>query len=158
MKLKNISKLLLAILLAGIFYIACNPADSKLEKLEWILGNWETQSGIGTFYEKWIPVNDTLFEGSGLYIIEGDTSFTEKLSITYNNDEINYIAIPSGQAETAFKLVQSEPKKAVFENLQHDFPTRITYVRTYKDSLTARVEGKIDGKEVINQYNWGKQK
>ena len=40
------------------------------------------------------------------------------------NGEINYVAKPSGQAETAFKLIRANATEAVFENPQHDFPQR----------------------------------
>ena len=153
---KNTHILLFLFLPFILLFAACS--NSKLDSLEFIIGKWETKSGIGTSYETWTRVNDTLFEGNALYIINGDTAFTEELKIVFSNNEINYIALPNGQEETAFKLVKAESKKAVFENPTHDFPNRISYTRTYEDSLSAIVEGKVDGQEVINKFNWGKKK
>jgi hypothetical protein len=54
------------------------------------------------------------------------------------------VAIPSGQRETAFRLVALEGQFAAFENLGHDFPQRIEYQRD-GDRLTAAIEGPRHG-------------
>ncbi len=59
---------------------------------------------------------------------------------------INYVANPSGQQGASFTLVSLEGQRAVFENLQHDFPQRIIYHRRTADSLVARIEGTVGGK------------
>lgn len=41
---------------------------------------------------------------------------------------------------------------AVFENPNHDFPQRIIYRLVTVDSLVARIEGRIDGKERSSDF------
>jgi hypothetical protein len=65
---------------------------------------------------------------------------------------IRYVANPSGQKEAAFALVKLEGTKAVFENPAHDFPQRIIYHLLSPDSLAARVEGTINGKERSSDF------
>ena len=59
---------------------------------------------------------------------------------------IHYVAKTSGQEGASFKLVSLEGTKAIFENSKHDFPQRIIY-RLSGDSLIARVEGTMNGKQ-----------
>jgi hypothetical protein len=61
------------------------------------------------------------------------------------NGQISYVAKPSGQAEAAFKLVWVSATDVVFENLEHDFPQRISYVLQPDGSLLAAIEGTRNG-------------
>lgn len=72
----------------------------------------------------------------------------EYLQIRQQADgDIFYVAIPSGQKETSFKLTKSDGKEVVFENPEHDFPQRIIYRFENDNSLFARIEGTIKGKQ-----------
>ena len=52
-----------------------------------------------------------------------------------------------------FKLTTLEENRAVFENPEHDFPTKIVYERD-GDMLTAIVSGLIDGEERSSGWQW----
>ena len=54
-------------------------------------------------------------------------------------------AHPSGQPAALFPLVRWEGRKAVFEDLAHDFPQRVIYDLSRTDRLDARVEGTLEG-------------
>jgi hypothetical protein len=85
--------------------------------------------------------------GMGRRVKAGKTIFYEFLKIRENSDgSIEYVALPSGQKETTFKLIRSEQKAFVFENPKHDFPQRVVYQLQSKDSLLAYVEGSDQGK------------
>ena len=48
---------------------------------------------------------------------------------------------PRGAASVRFRAVDIGEDRIVWENLDHDFPQRITYHRVAADTLVARVEG-----------------
>jgi hypothetical protein len=54
---------------------------------------------------------------------------------------------------TDFVLVRLEEQRAVFENLEHDFPKRIIYERE-GDHLTSRIEGKVDRQSRSREWMW----
>ena len=60
--------------------------------------------------------------------------------------EVLYVAKPSRQPEAEFKLVRATEREVLFENPQHDFPQRISYVLKDDGTLLAAIEGTKDGK------------
>ena len=76
---------------------------------------------------------------------EGRTVAYEFLLIRQGSRGLEYVARPSGQAEAVFTAVRVTDREAVFENPNHDFPTRITYRLQPDKSLLAVVEGRVNG-------------
>ena len=66
---------------------------------------------------------------------------------------IVYFASPRSAPPTPFTLVESGPKRAVFENKAHDFPQRILYWKS-PGALHARVEGPRGGQERSLEWRW----
>lgn len=67
----------------------------------------------------------------------------------YQTGEMYFIARPSKQKLTKFKMVRIGKNEVVFENPRHDFPQRIIYKKQDDGSLFARVESLI-GKKGFN--------
>ena len=67
---------------------------------------------------------------------------------------------PDGKESPAtFRLTDLDQKtrRAVFENPEHDFPTKISYQRVAGDSLTILVSGPgKDGKDKVIRYELGR--
>ena len=85
----------------------------------------------------------------------GRTLSFEYLRIETRPDGIYYVAHPRAKSPgTDFKLVRSDGRQAVFENLSHDFPKRIIYRLNPDGSLTARVEGDGSEKEKAQEFNY----
>lgn len=114
-------------------------------EFEWILGNWKTTDSKTIFAENWQKINDTLFLGIGLVISKKDTVSYEDLSLTVRAKGVYYSAKVKNQNKgktVDFKLTYFDPEKIIFENPEHDFPTKITYIKKNKDNIEAVVEGK----------------
>ncbi|RPI16928.1 MAG: hypothetical protein EHM58_10990 [Ignavibacteriae bacterium] len=124
--------------------------DISLDKFDWMLDNWVMADENGITRERWIKESDTILRGNSYTIKNGDTVFTEKISIEKRGDEIFYIAIVAhNPGPVDFKLVYLSDTKAVFENPEHDFPQRITYINEEDGSLFAQIEGpNKDGKTI----------
>ena len=125
--------------------IAVRSQSASVDSLSWMAGCWEL--GVPrrqmTIAEHWMkPSGGTLIGMSRTVRGEKTTGF-EFIRIVTTEAGIDYVAKPSSnKKETVFKLVKSSATEIVFENLEHDFPQRITYAREGTDGLHARVENK----------------
>jgi hypothetical protein len=128
------------------------PTDSMAE-LSWLHGCWGGKVNGRDFREQWMPLRGNTLLGIGSTEFEGKLSSYEYLRIEPRADGIYYVALPSEQKEAAFKLVSAvkdERDKSstfTFENLQHDFPQRISYRRGTEGWLYATVDGKVQGQD-----------
>jgi hypothetical protein len=127
--------------------ISCTDA-AKIEQLDWMLGTWE---GIDdnelTFVEVWNKGTGNSMYGSGATITpDGDTLFKETLKIELVEGTPYYVAtVPENPGPVLFKLVESDDNHCVFENLEHDFPQRISYRLETKNTLSVKLEGFENG-------------
>ena len=123
-------------------------AQFDVASLSWLSGCWEGNYANGrTVSEQWMKPLGNVMMGMSRTVKNGKTIAFENVRLEQADDgSISYIANPSGQQEARFRLVELGGTKAVFENLQHDYPQRIIYELVSPDSLSARIEGTIDGK------------
>jgi hypothetical protein len=67
------------------------------------------------------------------------------LQIREMSGALAYVAKPSGQREATFPIKTIADGEVVFENPTHDFPQRVRYRRNADGSMTARIEGTMNG-------------
>ena len=119
----------------------------EMEILSWISGCWENSANGKTVEERWTKLAGESMLGVSRTVRDRKTVAYEFMRITRQENEIHYIAHPSGQSEASFKLVKWSNSEAIFENPGHDFPQRIIYRKLEDGSLHARIEGKSKGME-----------
>lgn len=127
--------------------------ETKLADLAWMTGHWAATIDGVEMEEVWLAPRGGLLVGVHRDISKKRTSF-EFQRIAETKDGIVYLAQPSGQPPTPFRLTELDGNRAVFANPEHDFPKRIIYW-LQDGQLCARVEG--DG-ESAEQWCWAKQK
>lgn len=114
---------------------------ADMQKLAWIIDRWVSANGESTSYEHWERTSDTLFTGGSETVKNGDTVFSEKLKIVYEEGNFYYIAdVAHNPAPVKFKATYLTDGEAVFENPEHDFPKKITY-KQVDGNLHASIEG-----------------
>jgi hypothetical protein len=125
-----------------------------LADLTWLAGSWVLVSKDAVSEEHWtLPRGHTML-GLNRTVISGRTAAFEYLRIESTPDGIVLLASPHGRdPPTRFPLVESGPRRAVFENPSHDFPNRIAYERS-GDRLDARIEGRQDGQPISEEWTW----
>jgi len=130
--------------------IEARPAvQASVDDFAWFVGTWVTAEDPVT-EEVWMPPAAGTMMGVNRNMSDGVTLGYEYLRLRERDGGIDYVASPGGQGETAFQLVELAEQRAVFENLAHDFPQRLTYTRV-GDALTADVEGGGEGFSVAWQ-------
>jgi hypothetical protein len=124
---------------------AAPVAAHGVADLAWLAGCWASEGGEPGSEEHWLaPAGGTLL-GVSRTVKGGKTVAWEYLQIRQTADgHVDFVANPSGQAQTAFRLVSLDGTAAVFENPGHDFPQRVLY-RVEGDLLRARIEGTVGG-------------
>ncbi len=151
------SKLLLplAIVLLGAAAHAQAPvAKPTLQDFAWLAGHWRIEQGDRLVDEQWLAPAGGLMMGMARNVQAGKVREYEFTLLRQEpNGDILYIASPSKQTETAFKLTSLRNGEAVFENPQHDFPKKVVYARQADGSLLAAIEGPgRDGKPRRVEY------
>lgn len=147
-------KIILSIVTLTII-TSCNDNYSKIEKANWFIGEWENTSDEGSFREIWTKTNDSVYSGISIVVIEQDTVFYENISLEQKKDSVFYNVSVKGQNKdqaVSFYLTSSDYDKLVFENPNHDYPSKITYSKVSKDSIVAEIFGLKDGKKITESF------
>jgi len=145
------------LLLACLGMQSTAPTDAKpsVKQIGWIHGAWFEERPDGTRAEEyWTPVRGGMMIGAGITTKDGRVRFFEHLRIEETKEgKIVYVAMPNGRAPTVFPMTEMTAERVVFENPEHDFPTRISY---WKDGegLCAKVEGKRNGREMSEEWHF----
>ena len=88
-------------LLIVILIVSCQKKSEKkfekLEKLSWLLGNWENQMPNGILVENWKRKNDSTYNGESFFINKKDTIHYEYIQLIQNKEEVVYNATVEGQ-------------------------------------------------------------
>ncbi len=129
--------------------VAATAAEQQtsIQDLSWLTGCWEGKSGQSLRDENWSkPAGETML-GVGRAVVNGKTTEYEFMRIHQESDGIYFTAQPSGQPIASFKLKSLKNNEAIFENPTHDFPQRVIYRLSAADSLVARIEGEMKGKQ-----------
>jgi len=130
---------------------------SKIDSLQWLVGNWTNISNESESYENWIQENDSTLTAFSYTTIEKDTVFSETMMLQQLGDAAFLtVGVPDqNEAEAViFTLLATGDAVFTFENKNHDFPKRISYTNPVKDSIHAWIEGEIDGENRIVDFKF----
>jgi hypothetical protein len=130
---------------------AATPDLMSIASLAWLDGCWAGTVNQRDFREHWSPLRGGMLLGVGSTVYQGKVQDYEYLRIEARDDGVYYVALPSGQAEAAFRLasITTDDKDTIFTfaNPAHDFPQRILYRRGTEGWLYATIEGTLKGKD-----------
>ena len=145
----------LAVVLLSLGAHAQAPAAKPtLQDFAWLAGHWRIEQGDRVIDEHWMAPAAELMMGMARNVQGGKVREYEFTLLRQEpNGDILYVASPSKQTETAFKLTSLRDGEAVFENPEHDFPKKVIYARQPDGSLLAAIEGPgRDGKTRRVEY------
>ncbi len=159
--LRNVMLMLLAVACGLPGFVSAQPLSLKLKDLEWLLGAWKRESARSITFERWRKLSDKTFEGESVRRSKatGDSVLVESLVLAEMGGEIFYLAkVDENRLPVAFRLTSLAGGRAVFENPEHDFPQRITYILNADDSLLVITAGKEGGQDEEQQIEFSFQK
>ena len=144
----------------GLFGSASGHAETpsaSVADLQWLEGRWSgVKDGI-TSEEHWTSPAGGGLLGMHKDVKGGSLSGFEFFRIEAAKDgRIVYLASPQGRPATPFWQSEAAPKRVVFENKEHDFPTRILYWLDAAGALHARIEGTLKGQPAQEEWVWTK--
>jgi hypothetical protein len=132
--------------LAAVVIVSGAQAQAEIEKVAWLAGCWKSDNAEAGSVEHWLPLAGGTMLGMSRTIRQGRTVEFEFVELRYLPDgKLAYVAHPSGQQTAAFPLLRISDTEVVFENLEHDFPQRVAYVKEGESKLRARIEGMRNG-------------
>ena len=117
-------------------------ASYTLQDVSFLAGCWAGRMGSLEMTEQWTDTAGGVMLGTTRYLRDGAVVDWEFARIVADDTGVTLWPYPRGTiSEHGFPLVRTA-EEHVFENLAHDFPVRIVYVRDGNDSLTPRIEGR----------------
>jgi len=132
----------------------------KIEKLNWLVGNWEQKLPDGIVTEIWNRENDSTYLGKSFFVKEEDTIHLETIVLTQKKGNLLYIPTVNGQNNNepvTFTLSLDEENTVTFENPAHDYPQKISYKKINDNSLMTTISGKQQGKQSKESYTMVKK-
>lgn len=139
-----------ALVLLMLSACASQPSvTAPANELSWLIGSWRTQGDTRYTVETWDREDDDSgsLVGESKTMRDGSQIFHESLVIERRAGGMYYVASPQGQPTHAFPLLEMGRAHAVFEDVTHDFPHRISYRLETPDVLVAQIFGKQGGKD-----------
>ncbi|NLR77104.1 DUF6265 family protein [Chitinophaga eiseniae] len=149
--------LLAGLLLAGSLRAASQVSTTDFPLLSKLEGTWRMSTRKSTIVERWSKINDSTWSGKTWRVVGKDSAVQQSMQVVQRNGEISFMPVYEGGPTARpirLRLRVLKPIGFVAEDLNNDFPRKITY--RFKDArhLDARVEGTRDGtiEEYIFQY------
>ncbi|MCG8436167.1 MAG: DUF6265 family protein [Gammaproteobacteria bacterium] len=138
----------------ALFFSHYAPANDLME-LSFLSGCWQGElNGDNYVSEHYSNPSGGVILGLVKTVSGDKLDFFEFLRIIQRGEQIIYVPYPKGKpGNVEFILVEIEPDKAVFENLDYDFPQRITYRLLADNNLLTQIAGTVEGKYVLQEYS-----
>jgi hypothetical protein len=148
------------VIVVCVLFISCQNKSEKnfeqLEKMNWLIGNWENKMDDGILSETWKKENDSTFSGKSYFIVNSkDTVHSETIILTQLNNQLIYSPTVKGQNDDKpidFIMTSDSENNFVFENPKHDYPQKIVYKKVNENSLVATISGMQQGKQSTESY------
>jgi Domain of unknown function (DUF6265) len=128
----------------------------SIRDLAWLEGTWRGQIGGRDFEARYSGADGGQVLSASKYTKDGLPAGFEFERFEEQGDSLILTPFPEGKSSVTFRLAELdvEGRRAVFENLAHDFPTRLSYQRVANDRLTILVSGPgEDGNEQVLTYS-----
>jgi hypothetical protein len=126
-----------------------------ISDLAWLEGTWRGRIGSREFETRYTGAEGGQILSVSKYTENGAPAGFEFERFEQRADTLLLTPFPEGTSSVSFPLSEYDPatRRAVFENLAHDFPTHISYQRVARDRLTIIVSGPgEDGNEQVLTY------
>jgi hypothetical protein len=126
-----------------------------IDRAGFLHGCWERRANNRQVEEHWMKPRGGTMLGMAR-TVRGDTLVEYEFVRIFEQDgRLIYAAQPSGQPPAEFTSAAMEAGAITFANPAHDFPQKVSY-RLAGDSLFARVEGSMNGRERAVDFRYAR--
>jgi Domain of unknown function (DUF6265) len=149
-----------SVLLLALIVFPFNTKDA-FNKLSGLIGLWKMETFRGTIYEEWKAAGKSKLAGTSYKLKGTDTIALENMELQLIDEAAYFIPTVSGQNNNLpvrFKMIGFANSTFTFENKEHDFPQRVIYRLINNDSIFARIEGSVGGKNKFSNFNYSRVK
>ena len=132
--------------------------------MDWLEGEWRCSIWGGEFTETWKQATPGFWVGTGYHLKDSRPPFMEFMSIELTDSGAAMFIIPSRLSKqplqvtryelTRYELTQSDSKMLIFENPEHDFPSKITYEHLGSDAINCTISGHQDGEFISELFEF----
>lgn len=132
---------------------------ASIEDLEYLAGTWQCEIWDGIFQEHWLAPKGGTMQGIGRHLHNGKTAFMEFMSIEPHASGLTmYIIVGSPShghnAAVPFALTKLTSESAIFENPQHDFPSKIEYSKVDANRIKCVINGVRSGEPCCEVFDF----
>jgi hypothetical protein len=140
--------------LAGFLFLALTACAADASQLAFLSGCWVMNRNGVTVEEMWNKPTGGALMGMGRTVsAAGKVTESEFVEIRPENGVLSYVVqLKLGGPVTVFPVATISATEVVFSNPEHDFPQRIIYRALPDGNLFARVEGRLKGKDLAQEY------
>ena len=139
--MRLVVRMAIGVLMASLSTTPAAAQSHTLEEVSFLAGCWAGTMGSLDMREQWSEVEGGVMLGTTRYFRDGRLADFEFAMLLEQEGNVVLWPYPRGErSERGFPLVSTDGE-FVFENLEHDFPVRIIYVRQGERRLTPRIEG-----------------
>lgn len=132
---------------------AARPQD-VIEEMTWLAGDWSGQMWGGTYHAYYsTPEGGRIISHSRL-IQEEKLAFYEFEVFEAREEQVHLQPYPGGRPADGFVLEEhdTQARKAVFENPEKDYPTRIVYHRVSDTELVITLSDPHGASDKIEKF------
>lgn len=147
-----------------VLFVSCQKKSEnkfdKLQKMDWLVGEWEQKLPEGIVTEIWKKENDSTLSGKSFFIKEEDTIHNERMVLKQYKEGLLYIPTVKGQNNdepTTFTMSSDVEDIFTFENPTHDYPQKISYKRINAATLMTTISGTQQGNQSQESYSLTKK-
>jgi len=120
-----------------------------LSDLGFLKGNWTMNTSKGRIVESWKMNSDSGMDGISYSVSsKGDSTLLETIKLYESDGNIYYEPTGYGagnDSTVSFRLISANQGVYVFENIDHDFPQKISYQMQSQNNILAWIEGTVNG-------------
>ena len=140
--------------LATLTQLKTSNEKSKIDDLKWFLGRWmQTEGPDLVSYEEWKRVSPSLYQGLAWTIYHSDTVHVETIDLSLEGQDLYYIpTVEENEGPVRFKMSVMSADSVLFENPEHDFPQKITYIARGDSMILAKISGAKNGKPLTKEF------
>jgi hypothetical protein len=125
-----------------------------LNEMSWLAGSWSGEMWGGTFNAYYsTPEGGKIISHSQL--VKGEKVAFYEFEVFEARDLVVHLQpFPAGKGAVGFQLQSSDPeeRKAIFENPDKDFPTRIVYHRVSDNGLEITLSDPHGGSDKVERF------